>query len=280
MYNLLIQSDPWEGGRESVSFERLFEYTDETLRKRFENGNSIRFNELTRLPCLFMEEGIRTGLARTGTIVRARRSGADLVIDYSFDPDVLPIPNKVVFANKGDFDIHRDFEFTRSHWAVKDVELFRTILRIGQPLRQQPKVFSIPESETIDRSLMSVMMPFGAEFSPVYDTLQEAAADSGLRCSRADEIWENPEVIQDIVTLIDRSFVVVCDCTGRNPNVFYEIGIAHSLGREVAMITQADADIPFDLRHLRYIKYLNNGEGREMLKAQLAERFNFLLENR
>ena len=124
------------------------------------------------------------------------------------------------------------------------------------------------------------MMPFDAEFAPVYDALQEATADAGLRCRRADEFWENAEIIQDIVTLIDKSFVVVCDCTGRNPNVFYEIGIAHSLGREVAMITQADADIPFDLRHLRYIKYLNNGEGRQMLKAQLADRFKFLLENR
>ena len=69
--------------------------------------------------------------------------------------------------------------------------------------------------------------------------------------------------------------MVICDCTGRNPNVFYEIGIAHTLGREVILITQADADIPFDLRHLRYVRYLNNGEGlqtlRERLQPRLAE---------
>jgi len=41
----------------------------------------------------------------------------------------------------------------------------------------------------------------------------------------------------------------IADCTGRNPNVFYEIGIAHTLGRNVVMITEAD--VPFDLRHLR-----------------------------
>ena len=69
--------------------------------------------------------------------------------------------------------------------------------------------------------------------------------------------------------------MVICDCTGRNPNVFYEIGIAHTLGREVILITQVDADIPFDLRHLRYVRYLNNGEGlqtlRERLQPRLAE---------
>jgi hypothetical protein len=74
-------------------------------------------------------------------------------------------------------------------------------------------------------------------------------------CLRADEIWENPAIIQYILTLIEKSFVVFCDCSGRNPNVFYEIGISHSLGREVVLITQADEDIPFDLRHRRNINH-------------------------
>ena len=74
-----------------------------------------------------------------------------------------------------------------------------------------------------------------------------------------------PWIIQDVVSLIDKSRVVICDCTGRNANVFYEIGIAHTLGREVILITQNEADIPFDLRHLRYVKYLNNAEGRQVL---------------
>ncbi|MCY1507063.1 hypothetical protein D9M68_413290 [compost metagenome] len=87
-----------------------------------------------------------------------------------------------------------------------------------------------------------------------------------------DGIWENHAVIQDVISLIDRSAFVVCDCTGRNPNVFYEIGIAHSLGKEVILITQSGEDIPFDLRHLRYLPYLNNGEGLAGLQAQLTER--------
>ena len=48
--------------------------------------------------------------------------------------------------------------------------------------------------------------------------------------------------------------------TGRFPNVFYEARIAHTLGREVILITQNENDIPFDLRHLRYVRYLNNAE--------------------
>ena len=63
---------------------------------------------------------------------------------------------------------------------------------------------------------------------------------------------------------------------GRNPNVFYETGIAHTLGREVILITQSESDIPFDLRHLRYVAYLNNSEGRETLGQRLGPRLSDL----
>jgi hypothetical protein len=49
--------------------------------------------------------------------------------------------------------------------------------------------------------------------------------------------------------------LVIADCTDRNPNVFYEIGLAHVLGKQVVLVTQKTEDIPFDLRHLRYITY-------------------------
>ena len=226
-----------------------------------------------------MEEGTGDELARVGSITRAQLSNTEILIHFSYDLDVRPVPNKVIFANKLDFDILQEFEFSRTHWAVKDIDLFRTLLRLTQHHRQCPKVFSIPETEIIERTLVSVMMPFNEEFADVFVSIKEAATDVGFRCNRADEIWEDNTIIQDIVTLIDKSFVVVCDCTGRNPNVFYEIGIAHTLGREVVLITQAEEDIPFDLRHLHYIKYLNNGEGRHELKAKLSHRFNFLQEN-
>ena len=262
MYNLLVQYIPWDGGTGTVETSRLFEYTDKSVENQFKNGDSVQFEELKRMPCLFMQEGTGDELAHVGGITRIRPSDSDILIDYFFDTGVDPIPNKVIFANKADFDIRQNFEFSRTHWALKDVDLFRTLLRSSQPLRGSPKVFSIAKNEAIERKLVSVMMPFGMEFSPVYEVLQNAATEVGLVCRRADEFWETPAIIQDIVNLINRSFVVVCDCTGRNANVFCEIGIAHTLGREVILITQVDTDVPFDLRHLRYIEYLDNDEGR------------------
>ena len=279
MFNLLMQNSAWDGRRGEVSRSRVFEYTEDHLAGRFTEGEKLDLEQLIRLPCLFMEEGTGDQLARVGQITTARQSGGDILIEYSFDLDIRPIPNATIFAEKNDFHMLRDFEFGRTHWAVKDVDLFRILLPLLIPQRRHPRVFGIPENERIEPSLVSVMMPFGDGFAPVYQSLREAAEAVGLHCQRADEIWEDPAIIQDIVTLIDKSFVVICDCSTRNPNVFYELGIAHTLGREVVMVTQSDADIPVDLRHLRYVRYLNNAEGREALKTKVTERLAFLVES-
>lgn len=258
--------------------DRMFEYTDESIANQFRNGRIPLFDKLIKLPCLFMEEGKREEIARVGRIVEARLSGDEIVIELVFDPNAPALLNSHIFANKLDFDMPKEFEFSRNHWAVKDVDLYQTLLRHFQPPRQRPKVFSISEHEKIEPQLMSAMMPFAADFDAVYETLKETAEGVGLRCRRADDIWEDPAVIQDVVNLIDRSRVIVCDCTDRNPNVFYEIGIAHALGREVILITQNEADIPFDLRHLRHARYLNNREGRAELADALTKRLRKVLE--
>lgn len=279
MFNLLMRGVAWGDGSDTFSRSRLFEYTDEAVAAQFQEGSRVLLNKLIGLPCLFMEEGTTDELAHVGTIIQARLAGDDIALEYTFDREIPPIQNRTIYGRKIEFDMPRDFEFSRSHWAVKDVDLYRVLLRINQPRRHRPTVFTLPDHERIEPALVSVMMPFDAAFTSVYDSLKATVESVGRRCRRADEIWENPAIIQDIVSLIDRSRVVVCDCTGRNPNVFYEIGIAHTLGREVILITQNEADIPFDLRHLRYVRYLNNAEGRAALSTALAARLTAILDD-
>ncbi len=142
-----------------------------------------------------------------------------------------------------------------------------------------PNVFRVPDGE-VDYSLVSAMMPFSGGFSPVFDSVKSASSSAGLTCKRADDIWDDSTVIQDIFSLIFRSYIVVCDFTGKNPNVFYEAGLAHALGKHVIPITQSADDIPFDLRHHRYISYLNNVEGRSDLQDKLTERLKTLANKR
>jgi hypothetical protein len=277
MFNLLMFNVDWTSGRANVPLERMFEYTDDAIAEQFKRDDSPLLDRLTSLPCLFCEEGVADEVAHVGQINRARLVGREVSLEISFDADVPQLRNDLIYANRLSLDMPRDFEFSRNHWAIKDIDLYRFLLAKVRPRRQRPTVFQLPEHENIEPTLVSAMMPFDAGFNPVYDAIRRAADGAGLRCRRADDIWENPAVMQDVVSLIDRSRVVVCDCTGRNPNVFYEAGIAHTLGREVILITQGEHDIPFDLRHLRYVRYLNNGEGLTALTAALQGRMQTIL---
>jgi hypothetical protein len=134
-----------------------------------------------------------------------------------------------------------------------------------------PNVFTVPEI-SVEPDLAAVMMPLAAEFTPVHKAIRRACKTAGLRCLRADSIWEESTIIQDIFNLIFRAQVVVVDFTGKNPNVMYETGIAHTLGKHVVPISQSMADVPFDVNHHRILKYLANEEGLSKLEAKLAAR--------
>jgi hypothetical protein len=277
MFNLLMFNVDWPSGRVTVPMGRMFEYTDDHIAAQFQENDNPLLDRLISLPCLFCEEGTTEETAYVGQINRARIAGSDLSLEINFDAEVPALQNSMIYADRTDLHIRHDFEFSRNHWAVKDVDLYRFLLRNIRPRRQRPTVFQIPEHENTEQTLVSAMMPFDAGFNTVYDSIRQASDNVGLRSRRADDIWENAAIIQDVVSLIDRSRIVICDCTGRNPNVFYEAGIAHTLGRDVILITQSDHDIPFDLRHLRYVRYLNNAEGRAALAQALQARMQTLL---
>lgn len=82
--------------------------------------------------------------------------------------------------------------------------------------------------------------------------------------------------MDDVLSLIWRARAVVSDLTGKNANVFYETGIAHTIGRDVILTSQAMDDVPFDLRSIRTLKYLSNREGLEQLKTQVRDRLRDL----
>ncbi len=229
-------------------------------------------------PAVFVAETNGSGddLARVGYIQRVTPLGREVRIEYAFDSNVPPITHDEFRSLAADLQIS-SFELNRTHWAIKDVDLFKVLhaKRIGRPL--SPTVFSFADLTRPQDDLISVMMPFAPQFTQVYEALKAVASELDLKCLRADDIWENAAVIQDVVSLICRSRIVVCDCSDRNPNVFYEAGIAHSLGKDVILIAQSKGDIPFDLQHLRYVTYKNNGEGVQQLQAELRPKINQLI---
>jgi len=192
--------------------------------------------------------------------------------DEDYDGLALTFLRKMIGPNDENLDIVKEYISRKCTISGEDISSEQISER---KVVFSPNIFNLP-AENVDSNLVSVMMPFGPSLSPVYRSIQSAAQQQGLVCKRADDIWDHSTIIQDIFSLIFRSFIVVCDFTGKNPNVFYEAGIAHTLGKHVIPITQSDQDIPFDLQHHRYIKYLNNSEGVGDLQKSISLRFSTL----
>lgn len=99
-------------------------------------------------------------------------------------------------------------------------------------------------------------MPFKRPFDTYYTTLlSPAIKEAGYVPLRADEIYGTRPVIEDIFREITESSALVADVTGKNPNVNYELGVAHALRRPVVIMSQRHEDIPFDYKHIRTIIY-------------------------
>lgn len=234
-------------------------------------------------PALFTGEISRdeVPIARIGWITNIVRSGRDYQLTYRLPSGIVGLPADQMAEALGlsSLSSRGIGKMQHSHWTIKEGDLFQTLDHAGLLENTQPSVFTTPNN-AVQSNLVSVMMPFNGAFTAVYEAIRAACDNLHLECRRADDIWEHSTVIQDIYSLIYRSKVVVCDFSGKNPNVFYEAGIAHSLGREVIPIVQHSDDIPFDLSHHRYIHYLNNAEGLQQLIRDITPRLETLMSRR
>ena len=101
-----------------------------------------------------------------------------------------------------------------------------------------------------------VLMPFDDEFNSVYSGfLEDVLRAKGFEVTRADNIENQRSIMKDVIEGIVKSDLIVADLTSSNPNVYYELGIAHALGKPVIHLTQALEEVPFDLRAYRFIEY-------------------------
>ena len=122
----------------------------------------------------------------------------------------------------------------------------------------------------VDENLCFVLMPFDEKFTPIYENIIKTVVESaGLECKRADEIFGIKPIIEDIWEYIQKARILIADLTRRNPNVFYELGIAHAINKDVILITQDLKDLPFDLKHYRCIVYEDSVAGGNKLNEGL-----------
>ena len=110
---------------------------------------------------------------------------------------------------------------------------------------------------SIEKNRCFILMPFQDHFDGIYGHLKKALNDNGYVCNRADEILGSKPIMNKILNEILKSHYIIADLTNQNPNVFYELGIAHTFkdAQNIILITQRVEDIPFDIRHINNIIY-------------------------
>lgn len=101
-----------------------------------------------------------------------------------------------------------------------------------------------------------VICPFHDPFNEYYSEIfQPAIREAGLIPLRGDEVFSPGIFMRDVVTGILKSSVLLAELSGKNPNVFYELGLAHAYSKPVIMVTQEIDSVPSDLQGLRWIGY-------------------------
>jgi hypothetical protein len=114
-------------------------------------------------------------------------------------------------------------------------------------------------TDTTPKSFIFVLMPFVKTFDDLYGLgIKPACEKAGAYAKRVDDRIFQESILQRIYNQIAKADIIIADMTGRNPNVFYETGYAHALGKRVILLTQKTEDLPFDLKHYPHIKSLGD----------------------
>jgi len=118
-----------------------------------------------------------------------------------------------------------------------------------------------------------VIMPFDESFDDVFKIgIKETAKENDIDAYRLDEELFDEGMLDKIYSEIESCDFIIADLSDKNPNVFYELGYAHAIGKLCILITQSAENIPFDLKHKRHIVY---GTSIVHLKEKLSKNFEW-----
>lgn len=154
---------------------------------------------------------------------------------------------------------------------VASLERAQLLSRHGEKLRvlditgddrsgedKSPRIKQLGKTVTVAATdTCFVMQPFAAPLGDYYDKIYKPAIEKvGLRPIRADaDIFGTGKIMDQVWRGITSAKVLVAELTSRNPNVFYELGLAHALRKPVVLVSSNELDVPFDLHHIRVIYY-------------------------
>lgn len=117
------------------------------------------------------------------------------------------------------------------------------------------------------------MMPFTDEFDKLYRAICKIVEQSGFKCVRADDFYNSNLILTDITNSIRRCFAAIAEVTTNNPNVFYEIGFAHAIGKKPILIRNKVENkiMPFDISGFRALFFEDTIGGGHVFEQELTK---------
>jgi hypothetical protein len=150
------------------------------------------------------------------------------------------------------------YDSVRSAQLLDEAGERARLIDIGRDDAVKPVAVPGPKRSSVaPGTICFVMQPFGGHLGTYYEAIFKPAIDkAGLTPMRADDdIFATGKIMDQVWRGIRQATVLVAELTSKNPNVFYELGLAHALRKPVVLVSSNEDDVPFDLRHIRVILY-------------------------
>lgn len=161
---------------------------------------------------------------------------------------------------------------------------------IAQIIKERARLYINPifktKDITVDKTLCFAVLPFDDDRLEIFKEIIEPLVKDkfSMQILKANDIFSTNEIMEDIWNYICKSRFIIADISKKNPNVFYELGIAHTVGKEVITICEEgsyehdyNGRFPFDIAHRRIIKYRNTGVGMKKFEEELSATIDALL---
>jgi hypothetical protein len=176
MFHLLVSYGGWQEGGGSIPTGRIYIRPDNPVQRSFlNNDGSLNINKIREIPALLVPE---TGsnnpqLAKVAYINSIRQGPRDTELAFAIDGSIHPISNEDLERFSNQLGLGR-FGLTHTCWTLNEADLFKIMLQNKQNNTSCPSVFYIDPLWQESNELVSLMMPFSAEFNNVHAALQEA----------------------------------------------------------------------------------------------------------
>ncbi len=125
-----------------------------------------------------------------------------------------------------------------------------------------------------------VVMSFKEEYDDVYELgIKKTVEYCGYECFRLDDDPGPKHIPERLIHELIEADLVIVDVTEANPNVYYELGISHTLGNKTILLTQSIDKLPFDIRGEFVVSYTSGRQGYKLLYMNLTNSIKVLEAN-